>query len=72
MPENLIDTDHKALCGARALSRGYVNGAPRPCRCPGKWENISSISNSALQDALQVSMKEQLVRALGKTLSKTW
>ncbi len=67
-----LDTNTKLLCGARALSGSCVNGAPCPCRCPGKWEDISSISNSALHDALQVSMKEQLVRALGKTLSKTW
>lgn len=37
-------------------------------RWPGKWD----LTNSALHDALQVSMKEQLVRALGKTLSNTW
>ncbi|CAL5228978.1 g12211 [Coccomyxa viridis] len=37
-------------------------------RCAAKWD----LTNSALHDALQVSMKEQLVRALGKTLSQTW
>lgn len=55
-------------CARGSLCSGRQTPCLWRCRWPGKWD----LTNSALHDALQVSMKEQLVRALGKTLSNTW
>ncbi len=59
---------HLALFGPGSLCSDKETPCLWRCRWPGKWD----LTNSALHDALQVSMKEQLVRALGKTLSNTW